>query len=390
MKPAGLLPITGYSICNALGPDRAAVLDSLRAGRRGLGEVPFALPFRTVVGAVRTELPELPVELAAWSNRPTRLAQTLVDQLEGPLARARARWRPERIGIVLGTSTSGADATERAFATFIKHGALPESYEFHKQHTFGALVDVVARLTGITGPAWVVSSTCTSSAKPFGSARRLIHAGVLDAVLVGGIDTLCSMTVLGFNALGALSSNPCKPFSSERDGINVGEGGALLLVERQGEGPALLEGVGESSDAYHISAPHPEGLGAAIAMQRALDDAGMTAADVDHINAHGTGTRLNDTAEAKAIFSVFGSTVPVASTKGLTGHMLGAGGATECVLSIMSIEAGLIPASVGAEPLDPELRIDVAVAPRHGPLRRVLSNSFAFGGSNASVLVRAP
>lgn len=390
MKPAPLMPITGYSICNALGPDRAAVLDSLRAGRRGLGEVPFALPFRTVVGAVRTELPELPVALAAWSNRPTRLAQTLVDQLEGPLARARARWRPERIGIVLGTSTSGADATERAFATFIKHGALPESYDFHKQHTFGALVDVVARLTGITGPAWVVSSTCTSSAKPFGSARRLIHAGVLDAVLVGGIDTLCSMSVLGFNALGALSSNPCKPFSSERDGINVGEGGALLLVERQGEGPALLEGVGESSDAYHISAPHPEGLGAAIAMQRALDDAGITAADVDHINAHGTGTRLNDTAEAKAIFSVFGSTVPVASTKGLTGHMLGAGGATECVLSIMSIEAGLIPASVGAEPLDPELRIDVALAPRHGPLRRVLSNSFAFGGSNASVLVRAP
>lgn len=390
MKAPTLLPITGYSVCNALGGERQAVLEALREGRRGLGEVPFALPFPTVAGVVRTELPELPPALAAWSNRPTRLAQTLVQQLEGPLARARARWRADRIGIVLGTSTSGADATEHAFASYIEHGVLPESYDFHKQHTFGALVDVLAQLTGFAGPAWVVSTTCTSSAKPFGSAQRLIQAGILDAVLVGGIDTLCSMTILGFHTLSALSGTPCKPFSAERDGINIGEGGALLLVERQGEGPALLEAVGESSDAYHISAPHPDGLGAALAMQRALDEAGITAADVDHINAHGTGTRLNDAAEGKAIAAVFGSNVAVASTKGYTGHMLGAAGATECVLSILSLEEGLVPASVGAEPLDPALTIDVVTAPRHGPLRRVLSNSFAFGGSNAAVLLRAP
>lgn len=384
------LPITGYSLCNGLGSDREAVLTRLRESQRGLSAVPFSLPFPTVAGVIDTELPELPAALAAWSNRPTRLAQLLLTQLEGPLARARARWRADRIGIVLGTSTSGADTTEQAFAHFVAQGSLPASYDFHKQHTFGALVDVIARLTGIAGPAWVVSTTCTSSAKPLGSARRMIEAGLLDAVLVGGIDTLCSMTMLGFHALGALSSRPCRPFSAERDGINIGEGGALLLVEREGEGPALLEAVGESSDAYHISAPHPEGLGATLAMQRALDEAGITAADVDHVNAHGTGTHLNDAAEGKAIAAVFGGSVPVASTKGYTGHMLGAAGATECALSILSLEEGLVPASVGAEPLDPALTIDVCIAPRHGRLRRVLSNSFAFGGSNASVLVRAP
>lgn len=383
------LPITGYSVCNALGGDRDAVLGQLEQTRRGLSEVPFPLPFPTVAGVVRHELPELPAALAAWQNRPTRFAQHLVHGLEPTLARARERWRPERIGIVLGTSTSGADATEHAYAYFLEHGTLPPDYDFQKQHTFGALVDVLARLTGAEGPAWVVSTTCTSSAKPFGSARRLIHGGLLDAVLVGGIDTLCAMTLTGFHALGALSGTACKPFSGERDGINIGEGGALLMIEREGEGPALLEGVGESSDAYHISAPHPEGLGARLAMERALAQAGVAAGAVDHINAHGTGTPLNDAAEGKAITAVFGDQVPVVSTKGYTGHTLGGAGAIEAAISVMCLEEGLVPASPGVEPQDPKITINVSRQVQRRPLRRVLSNSFAFGGNNVSVLLRS-
>ncbi|MEM9457082.1 MAG: beta-ketoacyl-ACP synthase [Myxococcota bacterium] len=389
MGSPSLLPITGYSVCNALGPDRTAVLQHLRQGQRGLGEVPFPLPFATVAGAVRDPLPELPPELAGWSNRPTRFAKHLVDQLEPALARTRERWRPERIGIVLGTSTSGADATEHAYAHFIEHGALPDDYDFRKQHTFGALVDVLGRLTGARGPAWAVSTTCTSGAKPFGSARRLIASDVLDAVIVGGIDTLCAMTLSGFHALGALSSAACKPFSQERDGINIGEGGALLLIERRGDGPAVLEAVGESSDAYHISAPHPEGLGARLAMQRALHEAGIEPGDVDHINAHGTGTPLNDAAEGKAITAVFGDEIPVVSTKGYTGHTLGGAGAIEAAISVMCMEEGFVPPSPGVEPQDPKITANITRALIERPLRRVLSNSFAFGGSNASVLMRS-
>jgi 3-oxoacyl-[acyl-carrier-protein] synthase I len=383
------LPITGYAVCNALGRDRTGVVASLSQGRSGLGPVPFELPFPTMAGAVEGDLPQLPSELAAWSNRPSRMAMHLIEQLDEPLARARQRWRPERIGIVLGTSTSGADATERAYAHFTKHGSLPSDYDFRKQHTFGALVDVVTRLSGATGPAWVVSTTCTSSAKPFGSAQRMIASDVVDAVIVGGIDTLCAMTLRGFHALGALSKRACKPFSAERDGINIGEGGALLLIERTGDARALLEAVGESSDAYHISAPHPQGLGASLAMRRALEQAGIGPEAIDHINAHGTGTRLNDAAEGKAIAEVFGGDVPVVSTKGYTGHTLGGAGAIEAVFSVLALEEQWIPASLGVDPQDPEISIRVPTQPQRGRFARVLSNSFAFGGNNVSVLVKA-
>lgn len=383
------LPVTGYAVCHALGADREAVLESLARGRSGLREPPLRLGFSTVAGVVTADLPDLPPHLAAWSNRTARLVHHLIEQLAKPLERARRRWRPDRIAVILGTSTSGADATEQAYAYFVEHGTLPPGYDFRRQHTFGALVEVVRQTTGAAGPTWVVSTTCTSSAKPFGSALRLIASDVVDAAIVGGIDTLCAMTLGGFHALGALSSGACRPFSAERDGINVGEGGALLLLERTGDARVLVEAVGESSDAYHISAPHPEGLGASLAMQRALEQAGIDPGDVDHINAHGTGTRLNDTAESKAIASVFGSEVPVVSTKGYTGHTLGGAGAIEAVFAAMVLEEGWYPASKGADPLDPALEINVATEPGRGRFRRVLSNSFAFGGNNVAVLLRA-
>jgi 3-oxoacyl-[acyl-carrier-protein] synthase-1 len=219
---------------------------------------------------------------------------------------------------------------------------------------------------------------------------RLIESDVIDAAIVGGIDTLCAMTLTGFNSLAALSPTQCKPFSSERDGINIGEAGAFLLLERSGEARALLEGIGESSDAYHISAPHPEGEGAELAMRGALQQAGCTPGDVDHVNAHGTGTPLNDIAEGKAIARVFGPDVPVASTKGYTGHTLGGAGATEAAFCLLALEEGFVPQSLGASPLDPRLELDIALKLRHKPLRRVVSNSLAFGGNNVSLVLRAP
>jgi 3-oxoacyl-[acyl-carrier-protein] synthase-1 len=217
----------------------------------------------------------------------------------------------------------------------------------------------------------------------------MIAADMIDAAIVGGVDTLCGMTLRGFFCLDALSPEPCKPFSAARKGISIGEGGALLVLERGGDGEALLEAVGESSDAYHVSAPHPEGTGAEAAMQRALEMAGVSARDVDHVNAHGTGTRLNDSAEAKAIARVFGKEVPVVSTKGFTGHMLGGAGACEAALSILALREGFLPPSLGADPRDEKIDLNIPTTLTHGRFRRVISNSFAFGGNNVSVLVRS-
>lgn len=383
------LPITGLAMCNALGPTRRAVRDALFDGQSGLGPSPIPVPFATVVGAVAGALPELPAALAPWSTRTARIAARLLADLAPELDVLRSRWRPERIAVLLGTSTAGADVTENAYRRFLLEGSLPPDYDLFRHHTYGAILHVVRRLTGAEGPAWVVSTACTSSAKPLASAKRLIETGLIDAAIVGGIDTLCAMTLRGFRSLDALSPEPARPFCADRRGLNIGEGGALLLMERTGEPLALLEGVGESSDAHHISAPHPEGVGARLAMQRALAEAGVPAASVDHVNAHGTGTRLNDVSEATAIESLFGREVPIVSTKGYTGHMLGAAGATEAAIAILALAEDWIPASLGADPVDPKIHARIAVERLHGRFERVLSNSFAFGGNNVSVLLGA-
>lgn len=392
VSPLSPIPITGFALCNGLGSTRESVRDGLYEGRSGLGPSPIAVPFPTSVGAVTAVLPELPKALAPWSTRTARLALMMLQQLEGPLGKLRSRVKPERIAVILGTSTAGADETEGAFAHYIQHGVLPADYDLWRHHTYGALLHAVTTMIGAEGPGWVVSTACTSSAKPLATAQRLIAAGLVDAAVVGGIDTLCSMTLRGFFSLDSLSAGACRPFGAQRDGISIGEGGALLVLERGAEGSdavALLEAVGESSDAYHISAPHPQGVGARLAMQRALDQAGVTAADVDYVNAHGTGTRLNDSAEAQAISALLGDSVPVVSTKGYTGHMLGGAGASEAAIALYSLLEGWVPASLGADPIDEKITINVARTRQHGRYRRALSNSFAFGGNNVSVLLRA-
>ncbi len=379
-------PVTAYALCNALGPTTGAVLRRLAASESGLGPCGLPLPFPAIVGAVAGELPPLPPSFAAYESRQARLLNQLLGEIRGPIAAACERWGVGRVGIALGTSTGGIAETERAYLAFLAHGQVPDGYDFRTQHQPDALVALARATCGLAGPGLTVSTACSSSAKVFGVARRWIALDVCDAVLVGGIDTLCQTTLRGFQSLELLSAKPCQPFSAERAGLNLGEGGGLALVERRAEGKPCLAGVGETSDAHHMTAPHPEGRGAMAAMKEALAQAGLGPEAVDHVNAHGTGTPLNDAAEGRAIADLFGDRVSVASTKGYTGHQLGAAGITEAIFALVAIEQGWTPASLGVRPPDPGLGIRVAPEREERRVRVAMSNSFAFGGSNASLL----
>jgi len=383
--------VTAYAALNALGRDTREVLASLAEGRSGLRPCPLPVPFEATCGAVADDaLEPLPASLAAYDTRLNRMTLRLLDEIERPLDRARRRWGADRVAVVLGTSTAGLRETEDAYARFSKSGQLPADFDWDRRHALHSITEFVRRRAGLSGPVLVVSTACSSGGKVLATAKRWISAGFCDAVLSGGVDTLCQMTVRGFRGLSALSPRPCRPFAADREGTNIGEGGALLLVEREGDGPAHVLGAGETCDAHHMTAPHPEGLGARAAMQESLDRAGLHASQVDHVNAHGTGTKLNDAAEAAAIRSLLGSGVPVVSTKGFTGHLLGAAGATEAVFSVAAIEHGWIPASLGADPPDASLGLRVPRTRETLRCRVVLSNSLAFGGNNVSVAFGAP
>ena len=381
------LPVTGFAVGNALGANVHEVANALEEGRSGLGPCPWDLPFETACGVFRGPLEPLPRSLSTFDTREARMALAVLAGLDDEVARAVRRWGRDRLALVIGTSTGGILETELAYLARTVTGSLPEGFDLDRQHAFHGVLDVLRARTEATGPAYVVSTACSSSGKVLASARRLIAAGVADAVLAGGVDTLCQTTLRGFESLQALSRRACRPFSADRDGLSIGEGGAFLLVEREGEGRVLLRGVGESSDAFHMSHPHPDGLGARLAMEAALRQAGIEADAVDHVNAHGTGTVANDVIEASAIAAVLGRGALVTSTKCYTGHLLGAAGATEAVLAALAIERGFVPATIGAEPLDPRIAIDVCVTGARRPVRTAMSNSFAFGGSNVSVLL---
>jgi 3-oxoacyl-[acyl-carrier-protein] synthase-1 len=381
--------VVAYSVGNALGASTGDVASALEAGRSGLAPCRLDLPFETATGAMPDALPGLPQALAAWDSRVSRIAAHVFQGLAAQVERAISRWGADRVAVVVGTSTGGILETEHALGELAMCGRLPAGFDLNRQHAFHGLLEVVRGLAGAHGPAWVVSTACSSSAKVFSSARRLLRTGTADAVLVGGADSLCLTTLRGFGSLQALSPRPCRPFAAERDGTSIGEGAAFMLLERQADGPARLLGVGESSDAHHMSHPHPEGLGAQAAIAEALAQAGLDGDGVDYVNAHGTATPANDAIEARAIQRVVGTTAAVASTKGYTGHLLGAAGITEAVFAVMAIERSFVPESLGAAPLDPAVDVDVVRAGRHMPVRHVLSNSFAFGGSNASVVFGA-
>jgi 3-oxoacyl-[acyl-carrier-protein] synthase I len=390
------LLISRFSIANCLGEGSAAVLDALRARRSGLAPCDFeTAAVDTWIGRM-PGLEERPVRraLEAYDCRTNRIAQLALEQdgFSAAVAAARERYGAARVGVFLGTSTSGILQAELAYRRRDpRTGALPADFCYHATLNTYSLGDFVGRYLGLTGPSLVVSSACSSTAKVFGNAARMIAAGVCDAAVVGGADSLCLTTLYGFRSLELTSRQPCRPFDARRDGISLGEGGAFALLERPraaaAAGTLMLLGVGESADAYHMSTPHPEGAGAKLAMQRALESARLGPADIDYINLHGTATRTNDAAEDKAVVELFGRGTPCSSTKGASGHLLGAAGITEAVVSMLAIQHGVLPGSANTRSVDPALACNYVLESRGATVRRVLSNSFGFGGSNCSLVI---
>lgn len=388
------LVLSHFTATTSLGAGLAAQLAGLESAACPLVPCDFAgaqLP--TWMGRV-AGIDDPQPEFGEFDCRNNRLAWLALQQdgLLEAVAAARERYGAARIGVFLGTSTSGILETELAYrARDPESGALPAGFSYRGHHNPFSLADFVRARLGLEGPAAVVSSACSSGAKVFASAWRLIQLGMIDAALVGGVDSLCLTTLYGFNSLELTSPEPCRPFDAERHGISIGEGGAFALLERAPASPAadavLLLGAGESSDAWHMSSPHPEGRGAREAMEAALATAGCTPEQIDYINLHGTATPSNDAAEGAAVLALFGDRVPASSTKGATGHTLGAAGAVEAVFCALALQHGLIPGSPGTRTLDPALPLAYQLQPTHRPLAQVLSNSFGFGGSNCSLLL---
>ena len=390
------LAFSDVSIVTSLGAGRAQTLAALREGRSGLAPCNFDhLPFPTYVG----EIPRLdgnPLEgaFAGFDCRNNRLAALTLqqDHFMESVAAARARYGAGRIGVFAGTSTSGLLQTERAYRERDPDtGRLPPDFDYARTHNTYSLARFVRGVLGLAGPAFVVSTACAATSKVFANAARMIAAGICDAAIVGGADTLCATTLFGFQSLGVLAAEPCRPFDAERRGISIGEGAAFVLLERRGPQhgaeTVMLLGTGETADAYHMSSPHPEGAGARLAMEQSLAAAGLAPAEIDYINLHGTATLAGDAAEDHAVAGLFGSDTPCSSTKGFTGHTLGASGVIEAVFSALAIQHGLLPGSPHTRRVDPGFRSRYILASREARIDRVMSNSFGFGGVNCSLVI---
>ena len=388
------LPITAFSLVTALGDGQGAHAAALRRGTSGLAPRQFETAaldaWLGVVDGVDAE--RLPPELSRFDCRNNRLAAKALksDGFAAHVARALARYGAARIGVLVGTSTSGILQTELAYRERARDGALPAWLHYAQTHDTASLAHFVQAMLQLQGPAWVISTACSSGAKAYAAAARLIALGVIDAAVVGGVDSLCMTTLYGFHSLELLSSDVCRPWDLRRNGLSLGEGGSFALLQRDADAPkAWLLGCGESSDGHHMSSPHPEGAGAAEAMTAALLDAHLHSDQVDYLNLHGTGTRNNDTAEDLAVCRVFGRAVPVSSTKGHTGHALGAAGAVEAALTLLALRQGVLPAGLHCEQPDPALQANYLLAPQERALSIAASNSFGFGGSNACLVFGA-
>lgn len=392
MKP---LAVTNHTLASALGVGRAATLAALRDGRSGLARKTFeTAALDTWIGEVEgVDAQALLPALADFDCRNNRLAWLglQADGFAASVARARARFGPRRIGVFLGTSTSGILQTELAYrrrdpAT----GSLPADFRYAQTHNTYSVVDFTRRVLELEGPSCAVSTACSSSAKVFGHAARLIELGVIDAAVVGGVDSLCLTTLYGFNSLELLSDDICRPWDARRHGLSLGEAAAFALLERDAAAPqAWLRGVGESSDGFHMSSPHPQGAGAVEAMQAALAQAGVAPGEIDYLNLHGTATPNNDSAEDLAVNAVFGDRLPCSSTKGATGHTLGAAGGVEAAIAMLALQHGLMPGGLNRRTPDAALRSRYLDANVEARLRLVASNSFGFGGSNACLVFGA-
>lgn len=393
MKPGAAIHINHYTLVNALGRGVQRSFEALQSGHSGLSECDFpGAKLKTWIGRVMgVEDEPISGDLSHYDCRNNRLAQLalMTDGFRDAVASARLHYGPHRIGVFVGTSTSGIEATETAYRQRDpQSGILPSGFEYMTTQNIFSVANFTQKYLQLSGPALAISTACSSSAKVFATAARYIQTGLCDAAVVGGVDSLCLTTLLGFNSLELVSPDKCMPWDKDRSGINIGEaGGFALLTQEAGDGRGIvLAGYGESSDAYHMSTPHPEGLGARIAMENALNMAGLQPQQIDYLNLHGTATRTNDSAEDAAVRAVFEDSVPCSSTKGWTGHTLGAAGITEAVFCFLAMQHQFVPCSLNTCNLDPQLSANIAMHNMQKPVRFSMSNSFGFGGSNCSLV----
>ena len=384
-----MIYISAVGMINALGNDTREIAANLSRGvapgmrsRDGWLQGQAAM-----LGGVDGELPAIPDTFSAHRSRNNQLLLAALAQIQPEVDRAIATFGRERVAVVMGTSTSGLNEGDEHVRLTL-NGERSSQWQYPQQE-LGDPSRFLCHWLGLEGPSFTLSTACSSSARAIISGRRLIEAGLADVAIVGGADTLSRMPINGFNSLESLSTTLCQPFGRDRCGITIGEAAALMVLTREPQPLALL-GTGESSDAWHISAPHPEGEGAIRAINMALEDAGLQPDDVGYINLHGTATILNDQIESKVIHDIFGARVPCSSTKHLTGHTLGAAGITEAAIStlILSQDLAMPSQDFSRAPIDPSLPV-CGVIDKAQPLMRpvILSNSFAFGGNNASILL---
>ncbi len=387
--PMPPLAIRAYTATSALGRGLQAHADALVASRGGLSPNDFSVaPLDCWIGRVAgVEDEPLPPDLADWdcrNNRPAWLALRR-DGFADAVRAARERYGAARVAVLLGTSTASIGATEEGYRR-LDHGRMPTDLHRPVLHTPHSPAGFVAAAFELEGPCLTIATACSSSAKVFANAERMIRLGLIDAAVVGGTDTLCDSVLFGFNSLELVSPEPCRPFDAQRNGISIGEAAGFAIVERVVETDddvPLLIGYGEASDAHHMSTPHPEGLGAELALRDALARAGIEPADVDYINLHGTASQKNDEVEAALVARTFPATTRASSTKGFTGHTLGAAGILETAITLLAMRDGRVPGNLGASTPDPLCGPQMAWAPESREIRIALSNSFGFGGNNA-------
>lgn len=387
--------LNALGVVCALGAGKQAVADALFAGdSSGMrAEDGWVSGRQLTVGAVHAELPAMPAGFEAMHSRNNQLLLAAALQIESELRAAIERYGTTRVGLVLGTSTSGIREAGEHIARYVQDGELPREYSYAQQE-MAAPATFLADWLGLAGPVYCQSTACTSGARALLSAHRLLQQGTCDAVICGGVDSLCRLTLNGFSSLEAVAAEPCNPFSANRNGINIGEAAALFLMSRE-HAPIAFLGGGASSDAHHISAPHPDGLGALGAMQKALSNAGLAPEQIDYLNLHGTATRHNDSMESAAVHSLFPAGVACSSSKPMTGHTLGAAGALEAAFCWLTLSEhnpdALLPPHLWDEHPDPLLQPLQLTRPgerlQRQQGRHLMSNSFAFGGNNIALIV---
>ena len=385
--------ITRATLTNAAGTGLAANWVALRDETSGLKPCDFkSIALDTWVGRVPgLEETPLPEPLARFDSRIHRLIRLGLeqDQFAEAVRVAQARYGKHRVGLIFATSTSGVLETEMAYRHRDKAGRLPQSFRYQTvQNTFSG-AHFIREYLALEGPLLTLSTACSSSAKAFASASRWIATDICDAVIVGAADSLCGTTLYGFHSLGLVAATPCQPFGETRSGISIGEGAGFALLERSPHNdrdPVLL-GYGESSDAFHMSTPHPEGLGAKIAMSESIERSGLLAHQIDYVLLHGTGTQANDLAEDLAVFSICGAQTPCSSIKGLMGHTLGVAGITNVLMGMLCLKESWMPKTFMTQTLDPRLKSRVLTESTSKNLDFILCNAFGFGGSNCSLVI---